>query len=317
MIEVSELSKSFAGRVALDRVTFSVERGEVVGLLGPNGAGKTTCMRILTAFVAPTAGRVRVDGCDVGSDSLGARRRIGYLPEGAPLYPELRVQEHLGFRAELRGLRRLRRREEVERLLDLCGLREVRRQLVGTLSRGYRQRLGLAEALLGDPAVLVLDEPTAGLDPNQARDARALLRSLAGERTILVSSHLLGEVEELCGRVLLLHQGKLVAEGDTRELRYGTARTTALILEVRGPGETVRERLTAIPGVAAVVVEETDERSGCTRLRLSGAIDGELCEEVARVVAGSGWGLRQLHPAVTGLDDVFAELTGYARGASR
>jgi ABC-2 type transport system ATP-binding protein len=213
MIEVAGLRREFAGAVALDGVSFQVGRGEVVGLLGPNGAGKTTCIRVLTGLLPPTAGRVRIAGLDHLSESLATRRQIGYLPEGAPGYPELRVEEQLRFRAAVRGLRRRARGLELDRVCSLAGLgEEVRHRLVGQLSKGYRQRLALAEALLGDPPLLVLDEPTVGLDPNQIRETRELVRGLGGGHTVLLSTHILPEVAAICTRVLILHRGRLVAD---------------------------------------------------------------------------------------------------------
>ena len=212
MIEVDSLGRSYAALAALDNVSFRVQRGEVVGLLGPNGAGKTTCLRILAGFVPPGRGTARVAGFDVLSQSLDVRRSIGYMPEGVPVYQDLRVDEYLDFRARLRGMGRAVRRRAIDRALARCNLLEVRRRITGQLSRGYRQRLGLADALLAEPPVLLLDEPTAGLDPNQAREARQLLGGLAGQHTVLLCSHLLHEVEAVCSRVVILHRGRLVAD---------------------------------------------------------------------------------------------------------
>jgi ABC-2 type transport system ATP-binding protein len=218
MIHVKDLSKSFGSCLALDRVSFDVQQGEVVGMLGPNGAGKTTCLRILTCFVPASSGEVRILGLDPARDSVAIRRQVGYLPEGVPLYPELRVREYLDFRVRLRGIPKERRREIIERVVNSCGIEEVVGRLVGQLSRGFRQRLGLADALLGSPPLLILDEPTVGLDPNQIRQVRQLILSLAGEHTILLSTHRLDEVEAVCSRALILHQGRLVAQGSLDQL---------------------------------------------------------------------------------------------------
>jgi ABC-2 type transport system ATP-binding protein len=305
MIEVDSLGRSYAGLVALDGVSFRVRPGEVVGLLGPNGAGKTTCLRVLAGFVPPGQGTARVAGFDDRSRSLEVRRRVGYMPEGVPLYPEMRVDEYLGFRARLRGIPRASRRGAIDRALGRCGLTEVRRRLSGQLSRGYRQRLGLCDALLAEPPVLLLDEPTAGLDPNQTREARELIVGLAGEHTVLLSSHLLHEVEAVCSRVVILHRGRVVAEEG-----LATAGSGSLLLEARcpcPPGPAI-EALRALPGIRAVQVLEQGELLRC---RLSGESGPEVRERVAEAVHAAGLLLRELRAeAPPALEERFAELTG-------
>ncbi len=313
MIEVQDLRRTFSGTVALDGVSFSVDRGEVVGLLGPNGAGKTTCMRILCCFIPPTSGSVRVDGLDVTRSSLEVRRRLGYLPEGVPLYPELRVTEHLQFRARLRGLPRRERHGAMERVLETCGLTDVCRRIVGQLSRGYRQRLGLADALLGDPPLLVLDEPTVGLDPNQIREVRQLVRRLGRERTVLLSSHILSEVEAVCHRVVIMHRGSLVAQGPVSELHD---KAGCLEARVRGPVEAVRQALEQIDGIEEVQVTadeapERDDKDGeVATYKIRGLRGSRAREQVAAAVLGQGWGLQELSEARESLEQVFARLTG-------
>ena len=326
MIQVEDLRRTFSGTVALDGISFSVERGEVVGLLGPNGAGKTTCLRILSCFIPPSSGRVEVDGLDVQRHSVAVRRRLGYLPEGVPLYPELRVDEHLRFRARLRGIPRKEQKRAIERVVETCGLADVFRRIVGQLSRGYRQRLGLADALLGDPPLLVLDEPTVGLDPNQIREVRELVRRLGKERTVLLSSHILSEVEAVCDRVLIMHQGSLVAQGPVSELdrQAGT-----LVARVRGPVEQVRRALEELAGVEEVDVTESGSEAGSdsdsdsdseleleseprwqvARYRIGGEVGPRTQEEVAAVILAAGWGLQELNPARESLEHVFARLT--------
>ena len=320
MIQVQDLRRTFSGTAALDGVSFSVDRGEVVGLLGPNGAGKTTCMRIICCFIPPTSGSVSVDGLDVTQHSLEVRRRLGYLPEGVPLYPELRVSEHLRFRARLRGLSRREQKATVERVVETCGLADVSRRIVGQLSRGYRQRLGLADALLGDPPLLVLDEPTVGLDPNQIREVRELVRHLGRERTVLLSSHILSEVEAVCHRVVIMHRGSLVAQGPVAELHD---KAGGLEARVRGPAEKVREALQKIDGVEEVqVAGEERERGGegeagggegegweVATYRMVGSVGSKTREEVAAAILGSGWGLQELSEAHESLEQVFARLT--------
>ena len=318
MIQVEDLRRTFSGTVALDGVSFSVSRGEVVGLLGPNGAGKTTCMRILCGFVPPTSGTVRVDGLDVQRHSVEVRRGLGYLPEGVPLYPELRVREHLRFRARLRGLPRKEQQRSMDRVVETCGLADVHRRIVGQLSRGYRQRLGLADALLGDPPLLVLDEPTVGLDPNQIREVRELVRRLGKERTVLLSSHILSEVEAVCDRVVIIHQGRLVAQGQVSELHGDTA---ALVARVRGPEEEVRQALANVSGVEEVEVSDSDSEStsdsesesesmwAVASYLLRGDVGPRTQEEVAAVILKAGWGLQELNPARETLEQIFARLT--------
>ncbi|QQR89273.1 MAG: ATP-binding cassette domain-containing protein [Myxococcales bacterium] len=219
MLRVDKLSKRFKKRRAVDGLSFEVATGEVVGFLGPNGAGKTTTLRMLTGFVAPDEGSIEIDGIDVLRDSVQARKRIGYMPEGVPLYKDMRVGEYLWFRAALKGVRRLERKEHVLEAMRLADIEEVSRQIIGQLSRGYKQRVGLADALVADPPLLILDEPTAGLDPNQIRHVRALIRRLGGKKTILLSTHILPEVEAICERVFILRRGQLVAEGRPDVLR--------------------------------------------------------------------------------------------------
>ena len=323
MIQVEELRRTFSGTVALDGVSFSVDRGEVVGLLGPNGAGKTTCMRILCCFIPPTSGRILVDGLDVTRHSVEVRRRLGYLPEGVPLYPELRVLEHLRFRARLRGLSRKEQKRTVEDVVETCGLTDVSGRIVGQLSRGYRQRLGLADALLGDPPLLVLDEPTVGLDPNQIREVRQLVRRLGRERTVLLSSHILSEVEAVCHRVVIMHQGCLVAQGPVSDLH---GKIGGLVARVRGPLELVRRALEGVSGVKKVEVSEpasephspseASDQPGpesaweVASYCLTGELGPRTQEEVAALILASGWGLQGLNQAHESLEQVFARLTG-------
>lgn len=210
MIEIEGLSRRYGDRWAVRDVSFRVARGQIVGFLGPNGAGKTTTLRMLTGYLAPTAGTIRIGGIDALGHSIEARRRLGYMPEGVPLYREMRVSEYLGHRAALKGVDQVR--EAVDRSLDLAGVSDVRKRIIGQLSKGYRQRVGLAEALIADPPILILDEPTSGLDPNQVRQFRELIRGFRGDKTILLSTHIMSEVEAVCDRVIIIHQGRKVAD---------------------------------------------------------------------------------------------------------
>jgi ABC-2 type transport system ATP-binding protein len=305
MIRVKGLCRHFSTRVALDEITFQVEPGEAVGLLGPNGAGKTTLMRILTGFMPQSAGTVQVGGMTFPEQRRQIHSMMGYLPEGVPCYSELRVAEHLLFFARLRRLTGARRRQEVNRVIEACGLQEARRTIVGHLSKGYRQRLGLAAVLLGDPSLLILDEPTVGLDPNQAREIRQLISTLTGSHTILLSTHLLAEVEALCSKVVILNRGQLVAQGPLQTLRRAVG-TGELRLSVRGPVEAVTAALGLISGVTEV---EILEPRPVLRLRLRGELSPDTREQVATALHEGGWALQELHFQEATLDEIFNQLT--------
>lgn len=306
MIRLERLRRTYGPAVALDDVSLEVQRGEVMGLLGPNGAGKTTCLRVLTCFLPPTSGGAWIDGLDVRRDSRAIRQRLGYLPENVPLYPELRVAELLRFRGGIRGLSASELRREIDRVVEACGLGEVRRQVVGTLSRGYRQRVGLAAALLGDPPLLVLDEPTVGLDPNQMREVRELIRGLGGGHTVLLSSHLLPEVEAICSRAAIISRGRLVACAPVAELRGDRS---AVLVTVRGP----RERAEGCLGEVAEVerVELLAQEGETLRLRLHGPRVSEAGsrERLAGALLAAGLGLQELRQESTSLEEVFVRLT--------
>lgn len=309
MIEVAGLVKKFGDIAAVSGVTFSAGAGEILGVLGPNGAGKTTTLRILCGYLPPTAGTVRVGGVDVRRDSLAVRRLIGYLPENVPLYPEMRVDEYLLFRAGLKGVPGRRRKESLGQVLPLCGLQDASRRIIGTLSRGYRQRVGLADALLAAPPVLVLDEPTAGLDPNQALDMRRLVRNLAGRHTVLFSSHLLNEVEQVCDRVVIFRRGRLLAEGSPAELQEQVAAGRTVSVEF--PAENLQEGRGLLERLAAVQALETLE-DGWIRATLAPAAD--IRAEIFRAAAAQGLVLRELSRRTLSLEEIFHELTTAAPG---
>ncbi|HEX8204122.1 MAG TPA: ATP-binding cassette domain-containing protein, partial [Isosphaeraceae bacterium] len=295
MIEVERLSKRYGAVRAIEGLRFAVGRGEVVGLLGPNGAGKTTTMRILTTFLAPTSGRAVLAGHDVLDEPLQVRRHVGYLPENVPLYPEMRVGEYLRFRARLKDVPRPRRRAALDEVIRRCGLGEVVDRVIGQLSRGFRQRVGLAEALVHDPDVLILDEPTAGLDPIQIQEVRALIRELGRRHTILVSTHILPEVEAVCGRVIVLAGGRIALDEALERLRAGTA----VIVEARGPADAIRRALETAPGVAratAVGAAEGDSGGdgGTTRFEVQALPGADPREALAARLVQNGWGLRRL-----------------------
>jgi ABC-2 type transport system ATP-binding protein len=305
---------------ALADVSFDVGRGEIVALLGPNGAGKTTMMRILTGFLEPTDGDAQLDGHSVRTDGLAARRAVGYLPEGVPLYPDMRVSEYLAHRARLRGVRRSERAALIDRAVDQCGLGERRRQIIGTLSRGYRQRVGLADAILARPPILILDEPTVGLDPNQIREARELVRALGREQTILLSTHILPEVEALAARVLILHRGRMVAAQTPGELRARAGAAARVVVDVR-PADRDRARslFAGVAGVAAVD-ELSDGRLAIAAAATPDAADaaaGDLREAIFAAAAAGGVTLRELGWERSSLEEVFARITTAEDGAAR
>src|SRR5271154_4923550 len=248
MIEVSNLTKRYAGRTAVSDISFTVARGEIVGLLGPNGAGKSTTMRILSSFLPATSGTVRVAGFDVFFDSPEVRRRIGFMPENNPLYPEMRVCEYLKFRARLKGLGWRRSRERVDTVMQQCGLTDVSKRIIGQLSKGYRQRVGLADALVHEPELIILDEPTIGLDPNQIRSVRQLIKSLAQKHTVLISTHILPEVEMMCSRMLIMFGGKILAADTPDNLQRFMAGGSQIIAEIVAPADELREVCSQLPG---------------------------------------------------------------------
>jgi len=311
VIRVEGLTKSY-GRAggqppALDGVSFEVGRAEIAGLLGPNGAGKSTMMRILTCFLAPTRGQATLAGRSIADEPRAVRRSVGYLPEAVPLPPEMRVDEYLSFRAALKGVPRRARRAEIDGAVGRVALGDRRRQIIGTLSRGYRQRVGLADALLGQPPILILDEPTAGLDPNQIRETRALIRELGRERTILLSTHVLSEVEAIATRILILRRGKLVAAEPTAALQARLAGARRVLAEVR-PAEQARagELFARLAGVASVAPLD----DGRLALTLAGGLaDEEVREAVFRAAAGAGLTLRELRAESPSLEEIFGRAT--------
>ena len=307
MIEISNLTKRYVGRTAVDGISFRVGQGEIVGFLGPNGAGKTTTIRILTGYLPATSGTATVSGFDVFRDSMEARRRIGYMPENVPLYEDMRVKEYLRFRAQLRGLRGREGRRNVGEAMDLCGLTEMRKKMIGALSKGYRQRVGLADALVHKPDLLVLDEPTNGLDPNQIRRVRELIKQLGLTHTILVSTHILSEVEMTCDRVIILDRGKVRAE-DTPDNLIARLRTAGTVTaEIRANSSDAREKLKGLPCVRKVVKEH--EADGWARFTVRAESDSDIRESVASLARAHNWPLRELHAHKPTLEDVFVELT--------
>lgn len=318
MIDVRHLSKRYGDRTAVSDLSFKVERGEVVGFLGPNGAGKSTTLRMLTGFLEPSAGEIRIDGLDAQSQAIEVRRRVGYMPEAVPLYLEMRVVEYLRFRAELKGVPRRDIAKNVDRALELATVADVKTRIIGQLSKGYRQRVGLADALVADPPLLILDEPTAGLDPNQIRQVRDLIRALSKEKTVLISTHILPEVEAICGRVIILDRGKLVSTGRPDELRTLGEGLRSLTIEARAEEAQLRAVLANVQGLTGQL-EFTRIGAGgeVQRVRLGAEakqID-DVAERVFRAMADAGIALRELHREDASLEEVFARLTTHEADA--
>jgi len=304
MIEVENLTKRYGQHVALDGVSFSVDGGEVVGFLGPNGAGKSTTMRILTTFMAATSGSVRVGGNCVFENPMRVRKRIGYMPENNPLPSDLRVGDYLKFRAQLKRLANGDSANRIAWVMEKCGVADVAGRFIGQLSRGYRQRVGLADALLAKPELIVLDEPTAGLDPNQVRSVRRLIRELAGGHTVLISSHILSEIEMTCDRVVILHEGRLLASGALNDLMAKANATVTA--EIQAPLPEVQQWAAELALGQAEIAGQPD---GYVRCQFAGAIDGSARERVFAAANERGWPLRELSRRAPSLEDLFVSLT--------
>lgn len=311
IIDVQNITKRYAGKTAVDGVSFQVEQGEIVGFLGPNGAGKSTTMRILAGYLPATAGRALVCGHDVYRNSLEARRCVGYMPENVPLYTDMRVKEYLKFRGALKGLGGKRLLIRTERVMELCGLRDVRRKMIGSLSKGYRQRVGLADAIIHEPPLLILDEPTNGLDPNQIRQVRELIKELGRRHTVLLSTHILSEVEATCQRVIIIHNGEIKASGQPDELVRGMRQAGAVRVELHCGEEDPIPLLEKVTGVRKVVLEAEDDGWQTLLLRVEANIDSR--EAVAALAAKHQWRLRNLSNQQNRLEDVFVELTTGSR----
>ena len=302
MIQVDNVTKYFGPVLAVDHVSFEVNKGEIVGFLGPNGAGKTTTIRILTSYLPATSGIARVAGHDVMNESMEVRRHIGYLPESVPLYPEMRVEEYLTYRAKLKGVERKGRTQRVESCLDRCRIRQVRRRLIGTLSKGYRQRVGLADSMVHDPPIMILDEPTVGLDPLQIRETLSLISELGEKRTILFSTHILSEIEAVCERVLIIHRGKLSSDRKMKDL----SRLEQIWIEVHGPAEQVRNVLITTDGVEEVIPRDHADGVSSFEVHTKGGKD--LREAIAQRVTRNGWGIRQLDVQRRSVEEHFLDL---------
>ncbi|TAE73628.1 MAG: ATP-binding cassette domain-containing protein [Verrucomicrobia bacterium] len=307
MIEVRELTKNFARHAAVRGIDFHVARGEIVGFLGPNGAGKTTTLRMLTGYLPASSGSARVAGFDIFRESLEARRRIGYMPENVPLYDDMRVREYLKYRAALKGLSPRDTRRRVNEVIDTCGLEGVHRKMIKVLSKGYRQRVGLADALVHEPELLIFDEPTNGLDPNQIRQIRDLIKRLSEKHTILLSTHILHEVEMTCGRVIIIDGGVIKAQDTPQNLVAGMRAAGRIHAEIAGDPEVIAPAIQRLDHIKRVTATPLEETWAHYEVLVDSGIDAR--ETIHELVAQYGWPLRSLHRKDATLEDVFVELT--------
>jgi ABC-2 type transport system ATP-binding protein len=319
MIKVQALTKKYARTIAVDQISFEVAKGQIVGFLGPNGAGKTTTMRMLTCFLPPSAGTATVAGFDVLEQPLEVKKRIGYLPETPPIYLEMETAEYLKFVGKLKGLSGADLQKRVDHVCDRCAIADVKNKLLGKLSKGYRQRVGLAQAIIHNPDVLILDEPTAGLDPKQINETRDLIKSLAGDHTIILSTHILPEVEQTCEQVIIINKGKLVATDSVRNLQARARGAESVVVEIAGRDGNLEAR---------IVQHKLEQVAGVSRVLSKGKDNGRVVFEVesqkgrfvrgdlARAVVECGWDLNELRPAAMSLEEVFLQLTGNEASAN-
>ncbi len=313
MITVKELTKRYARNTAVDHISFEIQKGQIVGFLGPNGAGKTTTMRMLTCFMPPSSGTATVAGFDVLEEPMEVKKRIGYLPETPPLYPEMRTGEYLEFVGRLKGLRKPELAKRVDYVCERCAVADVRDKLISKLSKGYRQRVGLAQAIIHNPDVLILDEPTAGLDPKQINETRDLIKSLAGDHTIILSTHILPEVEQTCEQVIIINKGKVIATDSVNNLQSRARGAESVLIEVGSRNgdldfAAIQKRLEKVSGVSKVVFKE--KRESRNVFEVEGAKGRLVRGDLARAVVESGWDLNELRPSAMSLEEVFLQLTG-------
>ena len=305
MIEVSHVSRNFGTFRAVNDVSFSIPSGQIVGLLGPNGAGKTTTMRMITGFLKPTSGTITIDGTDIAADPVASKSKIGYMPESAPLYGEMIVEDYLRYIADIQGQNP---DEKVPLLCKECGLKEVMHKNIAELSRGYRQRVGLAHALMNDPKILILDEPTSGLDPNQIEDVRALIKEIGKTRTVIISTHILSEVEMLCSRVIIISGGKMVADSPTDKLRENYGNTSVVTVTAKASEAELSACVNGIEGISSLAFETSDVE-GTSTMNISVTPGSEIRPQVAKAVLSKGYDLYQLQIVKNSLEDVFHTLT--------
>ncbi len=310
-IAVRNLVKLYGDTPAIDDISFDVKTGEILGFLGPNGAGKTTTMKIITCYMPPSSGSVEVDGLNTAEESLAVRRKIGYLPEMNPLYLDMNVIDYLEYSAQLHGLRGAAVQHRIKEMVHDCGLEDVRHKDIGEMSKGYRQRVGLAQSMIHDPEVLILDEPTSGLDPNQIAEIRALIRQLGRAKTVILSTHILSEVQATCDRVLIIHEGKIVANGSPAQLQHEFQGADTITIELKsGPGDPLKEVVPKLKAVAYVSgVELLEHGDGHSTFEIHADKGNDVRESLFRMAVSEGWIVLEMHRRVTSLEEVFHKLT--------
>jgi ABC-2 type transport system ATP-binding protein len=308
MIEISNLTKKFDKNVVLDNISLKVEKGEILGFLGPNGAGKTTTMKIITTFWSPTGGTVKIDGLDIMDDPQAIRKKIGYLPENVPLYEEMRVFEYLKFIAEVRGLEKSEIKTRIKEVMDDCGLGKVIRKPIEELSKGYRQRVGLAQAIMHRPDILILDEPTTGLDPNQIVEIRDLIKRIGKEKTVIFSTHILSEVSATCDRAVIINNGRIVGEGSPSELVSKSGQKEVIYLKVKGPEDQVLAKIKSLVGDQSASVKDVS-LSGVSGYEIFSSEQEDIRGKLAKTIVENNWELLELVRKSVSLEDVFRELT--------
>ena len=308
MIEISKLTKKYGDKAAIKDVSFNINKGEVVGFLGPNGAGKTTTMRILTGYIPPTSGEVRIGGLDVFDDSLAVRKKLGYLPENTPLYLDMDVEVFLKYIAALKKVTKDKQSSHIRKIMKICGVDNVSQSTIKTLSKGYRQRVGIAQALIGDPEFLVLDEPTIGLDPKQIIEIRELIKSLGEDKTIILSTHILPEVSVTCTRVVIISEGKIVAEDTPDKLENRLSGVAKVLLTVKGPDEAIKSTLQNVAGVKEVNIKKT-QSGDLVDLEVASKRKADIRSELAQAVVQNNWNLLEMRREVLGLEEIFLKLT--------
>ena len=308
MVHAEELTKYYGDLCAVDHIDLNIQKGEIMGLLGPNGAGKTTIMRMLTGFLRPTSGTIKVKEYDIHSNPLEIKKLMGYLPESAPLYHEMLAFDYLNYVADVRDLDKNQKSSRINRLGDLCGINSIMHQPIGELSKGYKQRLGLAHAMMNNPEILILDEPTSGLDPNQIVEIRDIIRQIGKEKTVILSTHILSEAEATCGRIVIISNGKIVADGGTESLKQSISGHTLMNISVQNADfEPVRKLLSQVEGVGEVV--KISENDGVLRVKLSLQPDRDLRETIYRKIKETDWILLEFYQEAQTLEDIFRKLT--------
>lgn len=308
MIEIKKLTKKFGGNVVLDNLDFTVNKGEILGFLGPNGAGKSTTMKIITSFWTPSQGTVKIDGLDVVEDSIQTRAKIGYLPETVPLYEDMRVFEYLKFVAEIRGIEKARIKERIRKVVEECGLKKVLRKPIEELSKGYRQRVGLAQAIIHEPDILILDEPTTGLDPNQIVEIRDLIKKIGKEKTVIFSTHILSEVSATCDRTIIINNGKIVAEGKPEELARKAGAKEIIYVKIKGPQAEVEQALRDMDNIESVDLKDK-EANDIYGYEIKPKAGVDLREYLSMLIMRAGWSILEFNKKSLSLEDVFRELT--------